>query len=216
MVGVFVAAGLVLAMPWQAAASDSQIVAGQTESVAMESSNQTELSETEILKEGQRKTAIRVVSITGNELTYYEVQEETAKQTEAIRGEEETQGGQTEENRDEEETQGEKPEGMNFPTDGEMPEDFPGGMKSKSAANEGGAEADFPNRSEKGSYGGRRSQDTKTVYLPVSVVVHTDTEEEMTFSILEAGDELEVLFEEVEGEEIITEIWMKSAEDDDR
>lgn len=54
------------------------------------------------------------------------------------------------------------------------------------------------------------------MYLPVSVVVHTDTDEEMTFSILEAGDELEVLFEEVEGEEIITEIWMQSAEDDNR
>ncbi len=55
-------------------------------------------------------------------------------------------------------------------------------------------------------------QDTVTVYLPVAVVVHTDTGEEMTFSILESGDELEVLFEEYEDKEIITEIWMESAE----
>lgn len=55
-------------------------------------------------------------------------------------------------------------------------------------------------------------QETVTVYLPVAVVVHTDTGEEMTFSILESGDELEVLFEEYEDKEIITEIWMESAE----
>lgn len=51
--------------------------------------------------------------------------------------------------------------------------------------------------------------ETKTVYLPVAVTVHTDTGEERTFSILEAGDELEVRLEEnAEGEEVITEIWM--------
>ena len=53
---------------------------------------------------------------------------------------------------------------------------------------------------------------TVTVYLPVAVKVHTD-EEDRTFSILEAGDELEVLLQEDEdGEETIIEIWMTGAE----
>ena len=52
-----------------------------------------------------------------------------------------------------------------------------------------------------------------TVYLPVSVKVHTDTGDVRTFSILEAGDELEVLFEEDEdGEEVIVEIWMQGGD----
>lgn len=53
---------------------------------------------------------------------------------------------------------------------------------------------------------------TVTVYLPVAVKVHTD-EEDRTFSILEAGDELEVLLQEDEdGEETSIEIWMTGAE----
>ena len=53
--------------------------------------------------------------------------------------------------------------------------------------------------------------ETKTVYLPVGVVVHTNKGDK-TFSILEAGDELEVLFEENEsGEEVITEIWLEGS-----
>ena len=51
--------------------------------------------------------------------------------------------------------------------------------------------------------------DTKTVYLPVPVVVHTDTDERRTFSILEAGDKLQVtIVTDEEGNETITEIWM--------
>jgi hypothetical protein len=50
---------------------------------------------------------------------------------------------------------------------------------------------------------------THTVYLPVGITVHTDTGKLTTFSILEAGDSLEVLFEtDEDGEEMITEIWM--------
>jgi hypothetical protein len=48
-----------------------------------------------------------------------------------------------------------------------------------------------------------------TVYLPVNIVVHADQGKNMTFSILEAGDELEALFETGEdGTEIITELWL--------
>lgn len=53
--------------------------------------------------------------------------------------------------------------------------------------------------------------ETVTVYLPVSVKVHIGSGKTADFSILEAGDQLEVLFEENEkGEEIITEIWLIS------
>lgn len=52
-----------------------------------------------------------------------------------------------------------------------------------------------------------------TVYLPVGVKVHTDNGSVRTFTILEAGDELEVLFEEnEEGEEVIVEIWMQGGD----
>lgn len=57
------------------------------------------------------------------------------------------------------------------------------------------------------------SEEAKTVYLPVAAPVHADTDETMTFSILEDGDELEVLLEEKDGEEIITEIWLLNAAD---
>ncbi len=57
---------------------------------------------------------------------------------------------------------------------------------------------------------GGQEMETKTVYLPVAVVVHTDTDTNRTFSILQAGDELEVLLMKDENqEEVITEIWMK-------
>ena len=58
--------------------------------------------------------------------------------------------------------------------------------------------------------GGRsEQQNTKTVYLPVPVVVHTDTDEKRTFSILETGDRLQVtIVTDEEGNETITEIWM--------
>ena len=80
---------------------------------------------------------------------------------------------------------------------------MPGNMSSDAASPNG--------MSQRGGFG--KQQETVTVYLPVAVVVHTDTGKEMTFSILEAGDELEVLIEtDADGEEMITEIWMKGAE----
>ena len=79
----------------------------------------------------------------------------------------------------------------------------------------GQTEAEDSDSASQNQQGGTRGQfmgmgaETKTVYLPVAVTVHTDTGEERTFSILEAGDELEVRLEEnAEGEEVITEIWM--------
>lgn len=50
----------------------------------------------------------------------------------------------------------------------------------------------------------------ETVYLPVGIKVHADNGKVATFSILEAGDVLQALFETREdGTEMITEIWME-------
>lgn len=154
----------------------------------------------EDLKEGQRKASIVVVSITGNELTYYEVEDTEEGETEESGTEESrTEESGTEENGTEKSGTEENGTEANAPSDanrqqwgdGEMPEGFdPGRMRN----------GEMPEGFTPGQ--------TQTVYLPVAVAVHTDTGEEMTFSILEAGDELEVLFEEVDGEEVIAEIWM--------
>lgn len=50
-----------------------------------------------------------------------------------------------------------------------------------------------------------------TVYLQVGVVVYTTTGKEKTFSILQAGDEVKVLFEtDADGNEVITKMWIVS------
>ena len=79
----------------------------------------------------------------------------------------------------------------------------PDGMPQNGSDSADMPSGDFP-------IGGRsEQQDTKTVYLPVPVVVHTDTDEKRTFSILEAGDRLQVtIVTDEEGNETITEIWM--------
>lgn len=171
---------------------------------------------TEELKEGQRKAVIMVVSITGNELTYYEV-EDTEEGKAEKRGTEESE---TEENETKERGTEESgtEEGELQGTESEQVSGS--GENQKEAKNPSDGNAEKPERGEmpEGFAPGRMengempesfaSGQTQTVYLPVAAAVHTDTGEEMTFSILEAGDELEVLFEEVDGEEVIAEIWM--------
>lgn len=137
--------------------------------------NMTACAEETEREDTSRKAAIVVISITGNELTYYEVEDES----EEALTEEKTKAD--EEAITEAETKTEK------------------------------NQKDF--EPEKGMAGGMAHKDTKTVYLPVAAPVHTDTDETMTFSILEEGDELEVLLEEKDGEEIITEIWLLNTAD---
>ena len=198
--------------------------------------NASDQADTE-LAEGQRKVTVKVVSITGNELTYYEVPEETeesetAADTETAESEEKDlpseQSANSEKNENTETDQtenitpapsetGEQPGNMDPSQmgNGEQPGNFDpsqmrGGRSGNSDSGQSGDGKSFQGRGDKS---GRMKQETKTVYLPVSVIVHTDMDKEMTFSILKAGDELEVLFEENEdGEEIITEIWLKSTE----
>ena len=219
--------------------------------------------ETEI-QPGERTATIMVVSITGNELTYYEVEDETETKVES----EETEQSETDvdtereeseistdtdkkteavekdaqtDDVDPEDTEGKSvqkdssmtppgrqrqgegipqgdssmtpPDGMPqkdetmTPPDGMSQGDGtmapPDGMQQNGSDSADMPSGDFPKD------GRSKQQDTKTVYLPVPVAVHTDTDEKRTFSILEAGDRLQVtIVTDEEGNETITEIWM--------
>ncbi|MCD8022592.1 MAG: MSCRAMM family adhesin SdrC, partial [Lachnospiraceae bacterium] len=61
--------------------------------------------------------------------------------------------------------------------------------------------------------GEEEEDESVTVYLPVGVIVYTTTGKEKTFTILQAGDELEVLFEtDTDGNEVITKMWLKDTQ----
>ena len=308
MQGVFLAAAFAFCCGLNAAAEYETETTEMTEKTAVleEGSSETEEKEEDSeLKEGQRKAAIQIISITGNEMTYFEIEEtedgpETSEEKETMDTEDQSEPD-TEKNGILTEasetgrgtvgesgmTSGESPASAGKPgtTSGESPvsAEKPGmtsgesqgstgesGMTSgespASAEKPGTPSGESPVSAEKpgmtsgesqgstgesgmtsgeSQRGGREkgeafnsgqtsgkelsgdfdpgqmgnrgmavrvTRETKAVYIPVAVVVHTDLDEEMTFSILQAGDELEVLFEEVDGEEVITEIWMKSAE----
>lgn len=222
-----------------------------------------------------RKATIVVVSITGNEMTYYEVEEESEDESgeagtesgEDVTSEARTESSEeasteagTESNEEapaKAETEGgeevsmeakiesseeasaevsEKPEGFDPTQKGngeapegfdptqkgnrEQPEDFDPTQKGNGEVPEGfdptqKGDREVPEGFDPTQMRGMEREETKTVYVPVAVPVHTDTDETMTFSILEAGDELEVLFEEKDGEETITEIWLLDTADTD-
>ena len=266
MQGVFLAAAFAFCCGLNAAAESETETTEMTEKTAVleEGSSETEEKEEDSeLKEGQRKAAIQIISITGNEMTYFEIEEtedgpETSEEKETMDTEDQSEPD-TEKNGILTEasetgrgtvgesgmTSGESPASAEKPgtPSGESPvsaekpgmtsgesqgstgesgmtsgESQRGGREKGEAFNSGqtsGKElsGDFdPGQMGNRGMAARVTRETKTVYIPVAVVVHTDLDEEMTFSILQAGDELEVLFEEVDGEEVITEIWMKSAE----
>ena len=138
-------------------------------------------------EEKQERTAVlNVVSITGNELTYYEEETEPEEETES-----------------EEETVTE----AKTETEGETKAALPGARQLSDMPDmpqlPEGAASDF---SQNGNTPAGAT--TKTVYLPVPVVVHTD-DGDRTFSILEAGDQLQatILTDEA-GNETITELWL--------
>ena len=202
---------------------------------------ESEVQETEIDEEteihpGERTATIVVVSITGNELTYYEVEDETeteeaSEETEQNETDLETENGSEKSEISEKSDKGAKSEEKNTQKDGGMtppdgmpqgdnnmapPDGMPqedSGMTPPDGISQGDSDASgMPENMPSGDFqkGGRsEQQNTKTVYLPVPVVVHTDTDEKRTFSILEAGDRLQVtIVTDEEGNEIITEIWM--------
>ena len=99
------------------------------------------------------------------------------------------------------------PEGMSMPEGMELPDgmSMPEGMElpeEMDVSGDAAASGFFENAF-------KSSAETVTVYLPVGIKVHTGNGKTSTFSILEAGDQLEVLFEENKNsEEVITEIWL--------
>ena len=189
---------------------------------------ESEVQETEIDEEteihpGERTATIVVVSITGNELTYYEVEDETeteeaSEETEQNETDLETENGSEKSEISEKSDKGAKSEEKNTQKDGGMtpPDGMPQGdssMTPPDGVSQGNSNASgMPENMPSGDFqkGGRsEQQNTKTVYLPVPVVVHTDTDEKRTFSILETGDRLQVtIVTDEEGNETITEIWM--------
>lgn len=184
------------------------LAAGSSMAVRAESSTE-ELK----LEEGQRMASIRVVSITGNELTYYEIAAENEPETE-------TEGVPDEDTEGipEPETEGvPDADTEEVPDTGDVREKEAGRIQEAGTGSTPETEP-ASETSENAGAGGRgrmgMEAETETVYLPVAVTVHTDTDEERTFSILEAGDELEVLIAEDEsGADMIIEIWMTDPED---
>ena len=184
---------------------------------------ETEMDEETEIHPGERTATIVVVSITGNELTYYEVEDETeteeaSEETEQNETDLETENGSEKSEISEKSDKGAKSEEKNTQKDGGMtpPDGMPQGdssMTPPDGVSQGNSNASgMPENMPSGDFqkGGRsEQQNTKTVYLPVPVVVHTDTDEKRTFSILEAGDRLRVtIVTEEDGNETITEIWM--------
>ena len=197
---------------------------------------ETEMDEETEIHPGERTATIVVVSITGNELTYYEVEDETeteeaSEETEQNETDLETENGSEKSEISEKSDKGAKSEEKDTQKDGSMtppdgmpqgdnnmapPDGMPqedSGMTPPDGISQGDSNASgMPENMPSGDFqkGGRsEQQNTKTVYLPVPVVVHTDTDEKRTFSILETGDRLQVtIVTDEEGNETITEIWM--------
>ena len=198
------------------AKSESEVQEAET----VESAENTETSKAETeIQPGERTATIMVVSITGNELTYYEVEDETETKVES----EETEQSETDVDTEREESEistdtDKKTEVVekDAQTDDAEPEDTEGTSVQKDSSmtppggkQQNGSDSEDMPSGDFSKDGRSEQQDTKTVYLPVPVVVHTDTDEKRTFSILEAGDRLQVtIVTDEEGNETITEIWM--------
>ncbi len=139
-------------------------------------------------QEDSRIETIQVVSIIGNELTYFSSSvSENGISDQRTEDKPENKPERTAENPD----RGEKTE------------------NTRSTDSNNSSEK----RSGKGKGGSRTS---KTVYLPVAVPVHTGEERERTFTILQANDVLEVkIMKNATGEECIVEIWMEGTRMED-
>ncbi len=164
-------------------------------------------AETDGLQEGQRKAVIRIVSVIGNEITYYEEEQETEAETQS-------ESGVAEEEQASESGDATAQDGA---AEGQETETETGdGISAAGQTADGASDSGRMGRGNPGrGQMNRQTQETVTVYLPVAIVVHTNTGEQKTFSILKEGDELEALFQEnEEGEEVIIELWLKSVEAD--
>ncbi len=236
---------------------------------------ETESETTGKIEAGERTAVLTVVSITGNELTYYEEETETETKSESETSEDASSEDETEKLTEQTSGQGETrisksgeseteeadgqisgqedafsdaQQSSNMPEVSQMPDGTPPDLSqdgtgpapdfaqngSESAPDMsqmlGGAAPDF-SQNENDASGNTPSQmqrpdgapgdfaqnaagpATKTVYLPVPVVVHTD-DGDRTFSILEAGDQLQAtIVTDEDGNETITELWLLGTED---
>ena len=197
--------------------------------------NSEEIKTEEVkLEEGQSIIYGQIVSINGNEISYYpvendnknkEVLEEEVKDPTKEKSSEEArreppegfpERGELPEGFPEGELpegfpeRGELPEG--FPERGELPERFPGrgelpeGFPQRGELPEGFPEGELPEgfREEKVD----REKQLITVQVPVGTKVTTRLGTETTFSRLASGDNIKMLVQKEEKEQIILEIWI--------
>lgn len=221
---------------FSACAAETEDVFGETEEMIM--------TETEEVQQWPRKISVTVVSIVGNEMTYYESTADSEKATtesgEKGLKKEKTQGSGSEISdskegikSEESDSKGEKSEEDSFgendsdETDAKKSRSKKSGSAENTAGENGSAGKGSKERTSgsdgnaskkegrsKGEAKGTKNRNTRTCYIPVGVPVHTDTNEVMTFSYLKAGDELEILLDKQGEEEVIVEVWMKTTEQD--
>ena len=186
------------------------VAAAQTSS-ADENSAATSGVTAKATEAGERTAVLTVVSITGNELTYYEEEETEAKTETGTEAEAKTEteanteaGGETEDAPPGARQSSDMPDVPQLP-EGAAP-DFSqnGNTPSGNAPSQPPISEGVPTDLIQNAAG----TTTKTVYLPVSVIVHTD-DGDRTFSILEAGDQLKAtIITDEAGNETITELWL--------
>lgn len=124
----------------------------------------------------------QIVSIDGNEMTYYVMEESEGEQEETQEQKEDT-------------AKKERPQMPEGGFSGEMPEGFPGGERPQMPWGNGEA-------------GNSDEKETITVQIPVGTKVTTRLGTETTFSRLAAGDNIKMLVQEEDGEQVILEIWI--------
>ena len=193
---------------------------------------ETESTEEIKLEEGQSWVCGQIVSINGNEITYYvmeEAQEESTDAKEEREAGEKPEGfepGEKPEGMPEGFEPGEKPEGMPEGFEpGEMPEGMPEGFESGEMPEgfepgqmpegfepgempEGFQEGERPQMPRRGENSFEGEKEAITVEIPVGTQVTTRLGTVTTFSRLAAGDNIKMLVQEEEGEQVILEIWI--------
>lgn len=176
-----------------------------------ESAKSTESTEEVKLEKGQSFVYGQIVSINGNEMTYYvmeeteEKQEQTPDSTAKNESDDSAKKSKNSESERKERPQmpeggfnGEMPEGFDGEMpwgDGEMPEGFGGGERPQMPWGDNGTDS-------------VKEEETVTVQIPVGTKVTTGLGTETTFSRLAAGDNIKMLVQENDGQQEILEIWI--------
>lgn len=169
---------------------------------------------------GERTAVLSIVSITGNDLTYYEeeaepeekAETETKTETEA-KTETETEAKTEIKTKTKGETEAAPPgarQSSDMPDVPQLPEGAAPDFSQNGDTPSGNAPAQPPisEGTPMDLIQNTAGITTKTVYLPVPVIVHTG-DGDRTFSILEAGDQLQAtIITDEAGNETITELWL--------